>query len=275
MPSAKRSRVCGVRSAEMSAMASADAREVMAWYSACTTSGAPFPARTAVSSLVTAASPASCRLTTTCTSGFCWFQRSTTSSMPGAQAQKVSSIGVPPGVAPQPGRAGPAQAAVVGAVRGSGAVVRPAPVVRNRRRVGPWLLGGVLAGGMHASLQCVVCSWVEHWCRDRMTVIVPGQLPCGSPPGLPRYGVMTRERSLSTPLPPSLRGPGANTSSSPIPGLDGLAFGADYNPEQWPREVWHEDVHLMREAGVTMVTIGMWSWSKLEPREGEFDTGWR
>lgn len=85
---------------------------------------------------------------------------------------------------------------------------------------------------------------------------------------------MTRERSLSTPLPPSLRGPGANTSSSPIPGLDGLAFGADYNPEQWPREVWHEDVHLMREAGVTMVTIGMWSWSKLEPREGEFDTGW-
>ena len=53
--------------------------------------------------------------------------------------------------------------------------------------------------------------------------------------------------------------------SSPIPGLDGLAFGADYNPEQWPREVWHGDVHLMREAGVTMVTIGMWSWSKLDP----------
>lgn len=27
-----------------------------------------------------------------------------------------------------------------------------------------------------------------------------------------------------------------------------LAYGADYNPEQWPREVWEEDVRLMREA---------------------------
>ena len=28
-----------------------------------------------------------------------------------------------------------------------------------------------------------------------------------------------------------------------------LAYGADYNPEQWSREVWVEDVRLMREAG--------------------------
>ena len=26
-----------------------------------------------------------------------------------------------------------------------------------------------------------------------------------------------------------------------------MAFGADYNPEQWPSEVWHEDVRAMRE----------------------------
>ena len=36
-----------------------------------------------------------------------------------------------------------------------------------------------------------------------------------------------------------------------------LAFGGDYNPEQWPQEVWEEDVRLMREAGVTAVSLGV------------------
>ncbi|MGN8247199.1 beta-galactosidase [Cellulomonas soli] len=57
-------------------------------------------------------------------------------------------------------------------------------------------------------------------------------------------------------------------------GLDGLAYGGDYNPEQWPEEVWHEDVALMREAGVNLVSIGIFSWALLEPREGEYDFGW-
>ncbi|MGK5499712.1 beta-galactosidase [Streptomyces sp. URMC 125] len=52
-----------------------------------------------------------------------------------------------------------------------------------------------------------------------------------------------------------------------------LAYGGDYNPEQWPEEVWHEDVALMREAGVTMVSVGIFSWAMLEPREGEYDFG--
>ncbi|MEI2268673.1 beta-galactosidase [Microbacterium sp. No. 7] len=58
------------------------------------------------------------------------------------------------------------------------------------------------------------------------------------------------------------------------PHLDGIAYGGDYNPEQWPREVWDEDVRLMREAGVTMVSIGIFSWGLLEIREGEFDFAW-
>ncbi|MDT0265161.1 beta-galactosidase [Streptomyces sp. DSM 44915] len=57
-------------------------------------------------------------------------------------------------------------------------------------------------------------------------------------------------------------------------GLRRLAFGGDYNPEQWPEEVWREDVTLMREAGVNLVSLGIFSWSKLEPRRGEFDFGW-
>ncbi|MFC8431206.1 beta-galactosidase [Streptomyces sp. NPDC057253] len=53
--------------------------------------------------------------------------------------------------------------------------------------------------------------------------------------------------------------------------LPGIAYGGDYNPEQWPEEVWVEDVRLMREAGVNMVSVNIFSWALLEPREGEFD----
>ncbi|MCL2594228.1 MAG: beta-galactosidase [Promicromonosporaceae bacterium] len=56
-----------------------------------------------------------------------------------------------------------------------------------------------------------------------------------------------------------------------LPGLDSLCYGGDYNPEHWSEEVWHEDVTLMREAGVNLVSVGMWNWVLLEPREGEFD----
>ncbi|WP_310738318.1 beta-galactosidase [Microbispora sp. H10949] len=52
---------------------------------------------------------------------------------------------------------------------------------------------------------------------------------------------------------------------------EGLAYGGDYNPEQWPEEVWREDVRLMREAGVNLVTVGVFNWGLIEPREGEFD----
>lgn len=50
-----------------------------------------------------------------------------------------------------------------------------------------------------------------------------------------------------------------------------MAFGGDYNPEQWPESVWAEDVALMREAGVNLVSLGIFSWALLEPAEGEYD----
>jgi beta-galactosidase len=56
--------------------------------------------------------------------------------------------------------------------------------------------------------------------------------------------------------------------------LDGLAYGGDYNPDQWPEEVWAEDIRLMREAGVNFITLPVFSWPLLEPRPGEFDFGW-
>jgi beta-galactosidase len=58
------------------------------------------------------------------------------------------------------------------------------------------------------------------------------------------------------------------------PSVPGIAFGADYNPEQWPADVWAEDVTLMAQAGVSMVTVGVFSWALLEPSEGRYEFGW-
>ncbi|MFD1046204.1 beta-galactosidase, partial [Kibdelosporangium lantanae] len=56
--------------------------------------------------------------------------------------------------------------------------------------------------------------------------------------------------------------------------LDRIAFGGDYNPEQWPEEVWAEDMTLMRQAGVSLVSVGIFAWAEVEPRPGEYDFGW-
>lgn len=53
-----------------------------------------------------------------------------------------------------------------------------------------------------------------------------------------------------------------------------ILFGGDYNPEQWPEETWHEDVRLMKAAGVNSVTLGVLSWAKLEPKPGAREFGW-
>ena len=55
---------------------------------------------------------------------------------------------------------------------------------------------------------------------------------------------------------------------------DRVAFGGDYNPEQWPRAVWDDDMRLMRDAGVRFVTLGVFSWSWLEPSKGEYTFEW-
>ena len=53
-----------------------------------------------------------------------------------------------------------------------------------------------------------------------------------------------------------------------------MFYGGDYNPEQWPEAVWREDVTLMRAAGVTLVTVGVFAWSVLEPEPGRYAFGW-
>lgn len=53
-----------------------------------------------------------------------------------------------------------------------------------------------------------------------------------------------------------------------------LLHGGDYNPEQWSPDVWREDVRLMQKAGVNCVSVGIFSWSHLEPEEGRYDFAW-
>ncbi|MCT9818830.1 beta-galactosidase [Microbacterium sp. W1N] len=52
---------------------------------------------------------------------------------------------------------------------------------------------------------------------------------------------------------------------------EGIAYGCDYNPEQWTPEVWDEDIALMREAGVDLVAINIFGWAHVQSGPGEFD----
>jgi beta-galactosidase len=61
---------------------------------------------------------------------------------------------------------------------------------------------------------------------------------------------------------------------APTWGMPEMAFGGDYNPEQWPESVWADDVELMKTAGVNFVTVGVFAWARLQPRPGTFDSAW-
>jgi beta-galactosidase len=59
-----------------------------------------------------------------------------------------------------------------------------------------------------------------------------------------------------------------------LPQLGKIGYGGDYNPEQWPEDVWTADVQLMREAGVNLISVGIFAWATLEPAPGEYEFGW-
>ena len=55
-----------------------------------------------------------------------------------------------------------------------------------------------------------------------------------------------------------------------------IVHGGDYNPDQWikTKEVWDEDMRLMKLAHVNSATVGIFSWSMLEPQEGVYNFEW-
>lgn len=55
-----------------------------------------------------------------------------------------------------------------------------------------------------------------------------------------------------------------------------LLHGGDYNPEQWldRPDILEKDLDMLTEAGCNVVTLGVFSWSTLEPEEGRFCFDW-
>lgn len=57
----------------------------------------------------------------------------------------------------------------------------------------------------------------------------------------------------------------------PYEKLEKIAYGGDYNPEQWGEEIWEEDMALFHEAGIDIVTLNVFSWAALQKSETEYD----
>ena len=51
---------------------------------------------------------------------------------------------------------------------------------------------------------------------------------------------------------------------------DKILYGGDYNPEQWPEEVWKEDMALFQKAHIDIVTLNVFSWALLQRSEEEY-----
>ncbi len=60
------------------------------------------------------------------------------------------------------------------------------------------------------------------------------------------------------------------------PKVNKMLHGADYNPEQWIEmpHIWGEDVRLMKLSHSNVVSIGIFSWTMLEPEEGQYHFEW-
>lgn len=67
-----------------------------------------------------------------------------------------------------------------------------------------------------------------------------------------------------------------NNKKHIIPKIKGLLHGADYNPEQWldRPDILAKDIELMKQTNCNVMSVGIFSWSALEPVEGEFQFEW-
>lgn len=50
-----------------------------------------------------------------------------------------------------------------------------------------------------------------------------------------------------------------------------ILYGGDYNPEQWPEEVWEEDMRMLKKAHMNEVTLNVFSWASLQPEEDTYN----
>ena len=72
----------------------------------------------------------------------------------------------------------------------------------------------------------------------------------------------------------ALIGPAA-VAAPPAPvSARSLDYGTAWYPEQWPESGWDADLQLMQDGGFTFIRIAEFSWSTIEPSEGNYQWGW-
>ena len=52
--------------------------------------------------------------------------------------------------------------------------------------------------------------------------------------------------------------------------INKVLYGGDYNPEQWPEEIWEEDMRLFKLAGNGGGNFDGFFWGAFQAREGNF-----
>ena len=55
------------------------------------------------------------------------------------------------------------------------------------------------------------------------------------------------------------------------PFFNRILFGGDYSPNQWPKEIWEEDMRIFRQAHINSATVNVFSWAKIQPAENEYN----
>lgn len=51
-------------------------------------------------------------------------------------------------------------------------------------------------------------------------------------------------------------------------------YGGDYNPDQWEKPVWDEDLRMFKLAGIDVATLNVFAWALNQPDEETYEFGW-
>ncbi|TFE28538.1 beta-galactosidase [Cohnella luojiensis] len=51
-------------------------------------------------------------------------------------------------------------------------------------------------------------------------------------------------------------------------------YGGDYNPDQWEKPVWDEDLRMFKLAGIDVATLNVFAWANNQPNEETYEFGW-